>query len=321
MNVRRLFKNLHARIHRYRENKRQKQREECSANQPDKLRSQPLTQESGEWIEHLLKNHGPPSKELLRHVREWCRRFPDSSRTPFIVGKWLRHKPSNEAVYLAERYLQSIPDLMTLKEIIRGAGSHPRRCRRLFKSIEILLERYPSGPWDQLQAFNVTSKSVDKLLLRWLELNRSNPSRALDVSMVAITSESYVVLKSILNWMTESGANDDRDAWHTYNNLTYGKTEARTKLLPETLSACRSWILTHPRAHGAGYIVGRVIRRTCSEDDVRLGLNWYYANRDAEEASSALTAILLCARKANVELDATILNEAKSILRDHEQDG
>jgi hypothetical protein len=236
------------------------------------------------------------------------------------VGKWLQHQPSNEAVYLAERYLQSITDLMTLKEIIRGAASHPRQCRRLFKSIEILLERYPSGHWDRLQAPDVTNKTVDKLILRWLELNRSNPVLTFDVSIVAVFSDSYVVLKAILNWMVESSGNDDRHAWFVYGNLTYGDTETRTKLMPQILSACRSWILAHPRADGVGRIVGNLIYRTCSEDDVRFGLNWYNANRDTKEAPLALTAILNCARKANVDLDATVLSEAKDIVRGHERD-
>jgi hypothetical protein len=172
------------------------------------------------------------------------------------------------------------------------------------------LEQDPaSRAWRRLQPFEVSSKVTDKLVLRWLELNRSNSALCLDVSCVALFTDSVEVVEAVLLW-TETEKNNIY-VWMVLSHLLRGSSKAHHALRPRISQFVRAWVKEHTNDEYCGRVFADLITVVKLAEDIRDGKVWYQQHQSFDLAWCVLTGLLRAQQKA----DPYVVEQAKRVLR------
>lgn len=205
-----------------------------------KLRTQVALEESdGDLIGHLMQSER--TNELITYGREWLQQFPDHQYAPILVGIWLKTYGSDESVDLAAQYLPKV-NTRSIGTILNGVANISPHPRVLVELIEARLEEDPTGEiWGSLQSSEFASGEMDRLILRWLELMRSDPAHGTRISFVALFTKSAQVIDSILMWLDATGGKGI-DTRSVLLHLLMGSSQAHEENRDVFVSRTRVWL-------------------------------------------------------------------------------
>lgn len=195
-----------------------------------------------------------------------------------------------------------------------AAAKIGRRHRRLYKLIEARMEQDPSSyVWGALQPYQVSNAAADKLVLRWLALNRLNPDLALEISSVALFTCSTEVLEAVLEWSEKTGRHSKGISF-VLTHLMRGKSKAHAALLPRIVLFARTWVKVHAQDQDCGRVYWHLIGYGRSADDFQDGISWYKQHESWKSAWCVLTGLLCASRIAEQEADPYVVEQAKMVL-------
>ncbi len=277
-----------------------------------RLKSGELEESTGKLIMDLMEIHD--DKILVTFARKWIKLFPNQESAPRLVGKWLSKYGNNDAMYMATNYVKTYPDVNALILIVRAAAQLPRIPDRLFAAIERRFEVEPSSHvWASLHGYENRCPSRDKLLLRWIERNIANVDIDIDMSSLALFTESPEVLEEIFRWVKRN-QDETENIWMLFSHLMRGKSQAHKILLPRVADLAREWLAKNPDFDHNGRIYNDLLTLMRSDDDTRNAKEWYREHTKSQSAEMALNGILSSAYRRGEPQDPEFVTQAKQIL-------
>jgi hypothetical protein len=279
----------------------------------ERLRTEPLQESSGKMIAAMVDFR--PYKSLIVYARRWLAHYPDHEYAPKLVGRWIEKYDSNEAMYLAEYYLRTVSKTNHLRTLLRAIGSSKRSPRRIYDLIESRLEKEPNqDAYSGLQKFKgKNNRRSEKILLRWLELNRSNPDLDILVSAVALFTESVEIIESIMLW-AETVWNS-RAYCFVLSHLLRGETNAHAELRPRIAKLTRTWIADHIDDANCGRVYGDLIQCVKDAEDIKTGKEWFIQHETNESSKWVAIGLLRASTLLGYEPDLYIVEKIKQLLR------
>lgn len=278
------------------------------------LRTEPLQESSGKMIADMIVLK--PSKELLVYTRRWLAQFRDHELAPKLVGHWLEKYDSNEAMYSAEYYLRTVTNPIKLRGLLLAIGMSKRSPRKIYDLIEARLEKDPhQDAWSYLQNHKcrANNKRAEKVVLRWLELNRSNPDQDIIVSAVAMFTTSVDIIESTLQWAKTVG--NSRGYYFVLTHLLSQESDAHILLKPRIVEFSRNWIADHIDDKNCGHVYGALVASVKNADDMRAAKEWYMEHKSNETAQWVLIGLLRAHSALKQEADLYVVEETKQWLR------
>ncbi|MBS1953754.1 MAG: hypothetical protein JST89_06210 [Cyanobacteria bacterium SZAS-4] len=277
------------------------------------LQTDRLQESSGKLIGELMQFK--QTRILVFYARKWLADFRDHEYAPKLVGHWLEQYDSNEAMYLAEYYVRTVSKPVVLRSLLRAIGSSKRSPRRIYDLIEARMEREPlNDAWSCLQKFEgKNSRRAEKIILRWMELNRTNKTMDIIVSVVALYSESTEILESALKWAEAVGNSDNY--YFVLAHLLRGTTPAHKFLTPRTSAFSRRWIESHHNDPNCGHVLGTLINCVADARDIHAGKEWFKKHERNSSSHSVLIGLLSAYKILNQEPDLYVVKKAKTLLK------
>ncbi len=283
-------------------------------DQLERLRSEPLQEASGKMIGEMI--HAKPSKILLVYARRWLAQFPDHKYAPKLVGHWLEKYDSNEAMYAAAYYVRTVSNPIDLRLLLMAIGKSKRSPRKIYQLIETRLEKEPHhDAWSYLQnnRFRGNNKRAEKVVLRWLELNRSNPDQDIIVSAVAAFTSSVDVIESILLWAKTVG--NSPGYFFVLRHLLSQDSNAHVLLKPRIEEFSRNWIAAHLDDNNCGQVYGAFVASGRNASDMRAAKEWFIEHKQKQTARWVLIGLLQAYSALQQDADLYIVKETKALLR------
>jgi len=282
-------------LRKLRQNRRKK--DYCSAEENKRffeegltrLSGEGLTQSSGELIVSLFAIKA--TRRLRTYAIRWVQAFPDDISTPEVISRWMFSFPDQEVLGIAERYLSSLEwSCDELRPIIRSVCLLPYR-PKLHKLVAELLEKNPTlEMWSSVLPLpRERSAHIERLQLRWLELNIDNPE-AVPFSL-SFSPQSAQVTKAILRWIRKH-PNQDRYVGMMLAELLRMHPRQRRALRAELTKAARIWVKAHPAGRDAAYAHSALVRENCLEADRKNAKDWYIAHKTEDSALHVLREFL-----------------------------
>lgn len=287
-------------------------------NGMETLRTQPLHENSGQLIGDMIQFKA--SKSVLIYARTWLKVYRDHDYAPNLVGHWLDKLDSNEAMYWAEYYLRTESKATNLRVLLRAIGNSKRSPRRIYDLIEARMEAEPlHDAWSCLQRFEgKNQRRAEKIILRWLELNRKNRDMDVIVSVVAVFSQSIEILESALMWA--EAVENSAGYYFVLGHLLSGNTDAHKTLMSRTAAFTRRWIKVHSKDPNCGRVYGRLISGVCDVNDIRDAKDWFKHHESNPSAEWVLIGLLSASSTLKQEPDPYVVKKVKKILRKQSPD-
>ncbi len=290
-----------------------KENETVFNDQLERLRSEPLQETSGKIIGEMI--HSKPSKTMIVYARKWLAQFPDHEYAPKLVGHWLEKYDSNEAMYAAEYYLRTVSDPKNLRLLLMAIGKSKRSPRKIYQLIETRLEQEPyHDAWSHLACYQRrNNKRAEKVVLRWLELNRSNPDQDIIISAVAAFTSSVDVIESILLWASTVG--NSPAYFFVLRHLLCQDSSAHVLLKPRIQEFSRNWIAAHLDDNNCGQVYGAFVASGRDANDMRAAKEWFIEHKQKQAARWVLIGLLQAYSALQEDADLYIVEETKALLR------
>ncbi len=210
--------------------------------------------------------------------------------------------------------MKTYPDVNALILIVRAAAQLPRIPDRLFAAIERRFDVEPSSHvWASLHGYENQCSKRDKLLLRWIERNIANSSVDIDMSSLALFTESQDVLEEIFRWVKRN-QDDTENIWMLLSHLMRGRSPAHKLMLPRVADFAREWLAKSPEFEHNGRIYNDLLIKMQSEDDIRNAKDWYREHADSPSADMALNGILTGAHRRGDPQEVEFVEHAKKVL-------
>ena len=272
-----------------------------------------MEESTGKLIMDLMEIHS--ENILVPYARKWIKLFPLVESAPRLTGKWLQNYGSNDAMYLATSYVKTYPDVKALILILRAVAKMPQLPSRLFAAIERRFLAEPnSHVWAALQANGYQNPEIHKLLVRWLEINRSNTNIEVDVAYVALFTDSPEVLDEVMRW-TQFNHLKAKSSWIVFTNLFRGNSQAHRDIAPRVAELARIWLSKNADSDDYGRVVGDLLTNMQSAEDLREAKAWYHQYSKSKSAYMAVAGILDSMHSRGDEPDLEFVSQAKLELR------
>ncbi|MBS1956213.1 MAG: hypothetical protein JST89_18655 [Cyanobacteria bacterium SZAS-4] len=276
-----------------------------------RLQSEELREFSGALIAEMLAFKQPVA--LATYAQRWLKLFPEAEDAPDVAGELLRAYPSADSINTAVYYLTAVSNYDNLYTIFRACLDITFN-EKLHGTIERLIERQPEADvWGRVlfKPDMSANAHIEKLVLRWLRLNKKNPG--LDVSLVALFTSSPSVLDAILEWIDTAGRSKHID--FALDHLYRSASRIDKTLMSKIAAAARRALKGIHCNESIASIYATIVRASGEQNDIQAAKAWYQTHRGAERAWPILAAILQVNERNQREADEFAVMEAKALLR------
>lgn len=275
----------------------------------------------------LKKNHANASAgvvmtKLLRigatenvaHIaRRWLRRYADHETAPDLIGAMLAFAPSSEIVKLGIQYLHSTDDLKKIRSIIYAMHERSQPDEFL-QAVRYALEKQPENrQWyfSIAEVRNECEPRVEKLILRWIELNYHGE---LDLLRIMVPTPTKEVFEACFSWI-RSRADSDTSMTSLLPYLVQGGATKHLHLYAEIMTFVKAWIERNPAHEDTGSVQQSLIKYSNDDADISAARNWLLTYGNTESAWFAITALLRKDHGDGSAVDPSLTKAAREFLR------
>lgn len=252
---------------------------------------------------------------LLSIGQSWLTQYPDHNSAPAVTAALFVVAPSAKLSKSIQKYLNSSRNIRELSPIIEVVIKSPRHAG-LYNEVERLLERnYADDSWEWIFATtsNQRSKRIERLIIKWLQLNVDNPKLPV-LSLIALT-HSPKIINLVFDWM-RAGGRESEYASVSIRYLVRAVAKYNSELLPRVLRYTRAWLKANPDDENTASTYESLLWASRSKLDAGRAKQWYKEHQHNNEASYVLTALLEYADFCHAKPNEFLVKDSKLLLRD-----